>query len=321
MDPGSVEGGAENRAIGDGHGLAQWSYAIRDGARVGPGRRGVLFDLAASSGKQWSDLELQIQMIKNELDGPYGKGLINGTGGKSFNDVTTPKEASYIFQKIYEVAGVPNQAKRDTAAAAYYEKFKTIAPSANDAAGASTAGSSACTPTASTSDFAADGFVIYNQFDPKWAKLPYGSATIAAAGCGPSSMAMIITALTGQSVTPKETTAYADEKGMYTAAGSSWAIARVVAEHWGLKARNISKSAFAVNEVLNAGGLVITSGSGATPFTSGGHYITIRGVTASGKWKIGDSNGNKGRENSNKEWDPEYILDIANTGNVVAITK
>jgi len=304
MDPSAVEGN------GEGHGLAQWSF----------GRKQVLFDLAKEMKKSWSDLEVQIQMMKNELDGGYGKSLLTRKiDGKLFTEVTSPKDASYIFQKIYEAAGIPAQAKRDSAAAAYYEKFKGIAPSTPD--GAAVADGGSCTPTGSTSDFATDGFVIYNQFDPRWASLPYGSTTIAAAGCGPSSMAMIITALTGQSVTPKETTAYADEKGMYTAAGSSWAIARVVAEHWGLKAKNIPNTVSAVNDVLKAGGLVVTSGSGATPFTSGGHYITIRGVTDSGKWKIGDSNGNKGRENSNKEWDPQYILDIANAGNVVAITK
>jgi hypothetical protein len=272
-------------------------------------------------GMKSSDLEPQIKMMQNELDDPYGARLVKGVAGRSFNDVTTPQEASYIFQKIYEVAGTPAQAKRDSAAVAYYEKFKGLAPSTDTAPSGGSSAPTACTPTASTSNFAADGFVIYNQFDPQWAKLPYGSTTIAGAGCGPASMAMVITALTGQSVTPKETTAYADERGMYTAAGSSWAVAKVVAEHWGLKANNISATVAAVNAVLNAGGLVVTSGSGATPFTSGGHYITIRGLTSGGKWKIGDSNGNIGGLNSNKEWDPAYILDIANKGNVVAITK
>jgi hypothetical protein len=310
MDPGAVE-----PSPGTGIGLAQWSSAN------GNQRKATLIQLAASMGKKSGDLEPQIKMMENELNGPYGASLLKA----GFNSVSTPQQASYIFQKVYEGAGTPNQAKRDSAAASYYEKYKSIAPSPVDTSttGSTTdpAAASKCAPTASTSNFAADGFVIYNQFDPQWAKLPYGSTTIAAAGCGPSSMAMVITALTGQSVTPKDTTAYADSKGMYTAAGSSWAIARVVAEHWGLKANNIANTVAAVNAVLNAGGLVVTSGRGATPFTSGGHYITIRGVTSSGKWKIGDSNGNIGGQNSNKEWDPQQILDIANAGNVVAITK
>jgi hypothetical protein len=135
-------------------------------------------------------------------------------------------------------------------------------------------------------------------------------------------MAMIITALTGKAVTPAETSAYAGSKGMYIpGSGSSWDVARVIADHWGLHAKNIDHSVVAINKVLQSGGLVITSGSGATPFTSGGHYITIRGVTSDGKWKIGDSNGQKGIANSKKTWDPQAILVTANAGNVVAITK
>src|SRR5581483_9508154 len=60
-----------------------------------------------------------------------------------------------------------------------------------------------------------DGFTIYSQYDPDWANKPYGDTTIAAAGCGPSAMAMIITALTGQSVTPDVTAAYADSQNLY----------------------------------------------------------------------------------------------------------
>lgn len=306
MNPGALQD------PGTGIGLAQWS-SDNDNPR-----KGNLLSLAFEMGKPWQDLEVQLTMIRNEINAGYGKSLLN----RGFNNVSTPQEASYVFQVIYEGAGKPEQAKRDNAAIGYYQAFKDLAPGStpidlivngNQCSSAANSGSA--------SAYADDGFKIYNQFDPKWGNLPYGSATIAQAGCGPSAMAMIITALTGKEVTPVETTAYADKRGMYTAAGSSWAIAPVVAENWGLKAKNIPRSVSAVNEVLRNGGLVVTSGSGASPFTSGGHYIMIRGVTPNGNWKIGDSNGNKGIENSKKEWTPEHILSIANAGNVVAITK
>ncbi len=296
MNPGSIE---DN---GEGHGLAQWSF----------GRKATLFTLASSQSKPWQDLEVQITMMRNELNNPYGGSLVKA----GFEGVSTPQQASFIFQKVYEGASQPAQEKRDAAAVAYFEKFKNLAPTTGGSAP-----TQPCAPAASASSFASDGFVIYNQFDPKWAKLPFGSATIAAAGCGPSAMAMVITALTGKQVTPAETTAYANTKNLYTSAGSSWSVAPVLAEHWGLKAKNISASVAAINAVLTSGGLVVTSGSGASPFTSGGHYITIRGLTDDGKWKIGDSNGNIGGKNSNQAWDPKHILDIANAGNIVAITK
>jgi hypothetical protein len=299
FNPAAIEGN------GEGHGLAQWSY----------GRKTALFNLANAEGQKWSDLTLQFKMIRKELNASYGKSLISA----NFVDVKTPKDASYIFQKVYESAGTPNQANRDNAAESYYKKFKDLAPG-NGITDDSTGGS--CSGGANGSAFTDDGFVIYNQFDPQWGSKAYGSSTIAASGCGPSSMAMIITALTGKKITPIETVAFANTKGLYIPGqGSSWDVAPVLAEHWGLHAKNITKSVAAINKVLQSGGLVITSGSGSTPFTSGGHYITIRGVTSDGKWKLGDSNGQKGIANSKKDWDPQAVLVNANADNVVAITK
>jgi hypothetical protein len=313
LNPKAIEGN------GEGHGLAQWSYD----------RKTKLFSLAQSEGKSWSDLSLQFKMMKNEIGGAYyGQKLLTSTfviGSKAikFTEVTEPTQASYIFQNIYEGAGTPAQEVRDNAAEGYYRDFKDLAPSSSDATSDSSCGGN----TGEASDFAKDGFTIYNQFDPRWAEKPYrgngGSSTIGDAGCGPSSMAMIITALTGKTVTPADTVAYANEQNdIYVPGdGSDHKVSRVLAAKWGLKAKNIDSSVTAVNTVLKEGGLVITSGSGATPFTSGGHFITIRGVAPSGKWMIGDSNGQVGIKNSDKEWDPQYILDIANKGNIVAITK
>jgi hypothetical protein len=288
--------------------LAQWSG----------GRRNDLFAFAKSEGKQWSDIALQFSMIQKEINASYGSGLISA----GFMGVTTPKQASFIFQKVYEGAGKPNQAHRDSAAEAYYQKFKDLAPSA-PTADTSSSTAQECTPTTvDKTSFTDDSFVIYNQYDPKWAKIPFGSKTIGEVGCGPSSMAMIITALTGKSVTPAQTGPYADSQHMYVEGyGSSWTLASVLAKHWDLQSKNIPATVDAINAVLNAGGLVITSGTGATPFTGGGHYITIRGISESGKWMIADSNGSDGLANSNKEWVPQYILDIANKGNFTAITK
>jgi peptidase C39-like protein len=258
---------------------------------------------------------LQLKLVADEIDAYYGKALL----ADDFGTVSDPKTASYIFMHVYEKAGNPKQAVRDNAAQKYYEKFKSLAPDA-------TAGGDGAVSCESANGDAADvtdsGFVVYNQYDPKWANKAYGSSTIGDSGCGPSAMAMIITALTGKRVTPEDTSKYAGSKGMYIPGnGSDWAVAGVLAEHWGLKAKNIDNSVSAINAVLKSGGMIATSGSGAAPFTRGGHYIAIRGLTDSGKWKIGDSNGKAGTANSQKEWDPRHILDIANAGNIVAITK
>jgi hypothetical protein len=130
---------------------------------------------------------------------------------------------------------------------------------------------------------------------------------------------MIVTALTGQRVTPAETAAYAGSQGMYIpGVGSSWSVAPVIAKHYGLKAEAIGASVTKVNEALAKGGLVVAAGHGALPYTSGGHYIAIRAVTASGKWKVGDSGH---RNTSDKEWDPATIMSNTGGGSVYAIYK
>jgi len=48
-----------------------------------------------------------------------------------------------------------------------------------------------------------------------------------------------------------------------------------------------------VIQVLKSGGLVIASGTGPIPFTSGGHILVIRGVDESGKWLLGDPGHNR----------------------------
>jgi len=164
-----------------------------------------------------------------------------------------------------------------------------------------------------------DGFAIYKQTDPAWKNKPYGSSTIGPSGCGPSAMAMIVTALTGNKVTPPEVADVA--KSMYVeGAGSSWQIGPFVAQHYGLQSSAVGASVSKITEALLAGGLVVAPGDGADPFTKGGHYIVIRGVTASGKWKIGDSKGN-GAETSQKEWDPQTLVSQMHSGGVYAISK
>ncbi len=162
-----------------------------------------------------------------------------------------------------------------------------------------------------------DGFIVYSQYDPVWKNSPYGSSTVGVAGCGPSAMAMIITNITHQRVTPVDTANYAASKGLYIdGEGSSWSIGPVLAQHWSLKSEPVGNNKVKIVQALQAGKLVIAAGHGPEPFTTGGHFIVIRGVTASGKFKVGDS----GHSNtSDKEWDPDQIISHMSGGSAYAI--
>lgn len=167
---------------------------------------------------------------------------------------------------------------------------------------------SGCTGSVVATDFASN-MTIYKQTDKPWASDPYGTSTVAEEGCGPTAMATIITALTGQSVTPRETAAYGMAHG--TAApppggGSYRNIPAVLAPNWGLSTEKIDADVAAINQALAKGRLVMMSGMGPLPFSNNGHFIVIRAVTAEGKWRIANS---MYQETNSIEYDPAYILD------------
>lgn len=85
-----------------GLGLAQWTW--------NPGRAKDLLDMADSMNKNWYDAEVQLTLIKKELDGSYyGPRLISAgfnDDSKSAEDLTT------IFHNIYEGSNDQNMDRR-----------------------------------------------------------------------------------------------------------------------------------------------------------------------------------------------------------------
>ena len=88
--------------------------------------------------------------------------------------------------------------------------------------------------------------------------------------------------------------------------GSSHAITDL-ASGYGLKVRDYGRPSIAeINKALKEGVMFQVAGSGPVPFSGGGHFIGIRGVTDSGKWLIFDS-AHKGQGTNEREWDPMEI--------------
>lgn len=178
-------------------------------------------------------------------------------------------------------------------------------------------------------------FPFYAQGDERWGELNYGPSgidnvdsgygNIKQAGCGPSSFAMMATALLGKEILPNETSDIAGKAGLHVkGAGSSHDITKILAENYGLEYEDLSgrdNMIEVISQYLKDGWMIHTSGQGSEPFTSGGHYIGIRGITDDGKWLIADSNGQKGKSNTlEKEWDPQDIINAGmKLGNVHAI--
>lgn len=301
-----------------GFGIAQWTFT---------GRQQPLVDMGKSSGRAPNDLSLQLDYSWWEMETQSGQSM----SLEEFKATTTPEDAAWIFHRDYEVSAdseVFVKQVRGGNANEIFNQFKDIIKDGAAGSTGSATGAVCAAPSGTGEDslFTADGFPVYNQFDEKWqSTLMSSGETIAVAGCGPSSMASIISALTKKTVTPVDTVKYINENRpelFIAGVGSSHDITPVLSAQWGLKADRIGRDLNLINSSLREGKLILTSGSGASPFTKGGHIIVIRGITADGKWKIADSNGEAGITNSDKEWEPNdiYVNMATTSGNVWAIS-
>lgn len=146
----------------------------------------------------------------------------------------------------------------------------------------------------------------YNQTDKRWGSLPYGSSPILSAGCGPTSLAMVVSGLTDNKVTPDIVADWSYKNGHRAeGAGSYWSLMTDGGKHYGLNVEAVSRrNPNAILKALSDGYPVIVA-MGKGQFTNGGHFIVLRGVTENGKILIHDS---ASVERSNKEWDLSIIM-------------
>lgn len=325
INPEKVQGGSISKNPADagsnGWGIVQWTPA---NTKV----PGIVRD--AKINTPVYELSTQLEMVWDQLTGKAG-GYSETQAGNDVKGTTTVEDAVRAFQGDKQIGGKYFGFERPKDEGATLTKRISLANQVLHDFGGADAGTVIAAPGDSSANGCSssvgpgqdtkyiDGFTIYNQCDSSWANKPYGDSTICAAGCGPSAMAMIITALTDQRVTPDETTAYANSLGLHISGqGSSWRIAPDLAAHWHLNAQLIGANVAKITATLQSGGLVIVAGQGPLPFSSGGHYLVIRAVTSDGKWKVGDSGHNN---TSDQKWDPQQLVTYMNDGSAYAITK
>ena len=152
--------------------------------------------------------------------------------------------------------------------------------------------------------------VYYNQLDSKWANTMYGySGTIGQAGCGPTALAIIVSTLTDKIVTPVDAANWAVANGHRCEGdGSYHTVIPSGAKYYGLKVEGAKKNeGQKLVDALSEGKLI---GALMNPghFTSYGHFIVLRGVTADGKILVADPSS---YTRSEKEWDLSIILNEA----------
>lgn len=134
--------------------------------------------------------------------------------------------------------------------------------------------------------------VVYYQTDPRWRNIPYAAkgenSTIGSAGCGPSSMAMVLATWVDKNVTPKTECAWSLANGYKCLNGGTYySYIPPAAQRYGLNAYRLNYSNIYGNstsdyhaqakKLIEAGHLIIAC-MGKGTWTSSGHYILVYNI-------------------------------------------
>lgn len=151
--------------------------------------------------------------------------------------------------------------------------------------------------------------MYYNQMDERWADIMYGtSSTIGQGGCGPTSMAIVVSTLTGEAHDPVELARWFVANGHRCEGNGSYhSLIPAAASAYGLSCEK-NLDAQEIVDALSSGKLVVVI-MNKGHFTRGGHFIVLRGVTSEGKILVADP-ASYGR--SEQEWDLSIIMDESN---------
>ena len=152
--------------------------------------------------------------------------------------------------------------------------------------------------------------VYFNQGEEPWASGSYGGGTISAKGCGPTALAIVVSTLTGNTVTPQTMADYAMVRGDYVSGkGTSHEFPTHAARHWGLSVERVKREQVNyVMERLKDGALAVVICAENTISGSSGHYIVLTGVTEDGYITIADPGS---RSRTGNLYSPQTIQSYA----------
>ena len=156
--------------------------------------------------------------------------------------------------------------------------------------------------TNSGGSYPANGMQIPHYLQTDYGNIPYGGGSIASSGCGPTSFAMIASYLTDTTITPADAVAWCGNSYYMPGVGTYWSYFQAAANHFGCGSVTQTSDANQVLQALSEG-LPFISSQRAGLFTSGGHFIVLRGVTADSKVLVNDPNDNSSKNYINREFD------------------
>lgn len=143
---------------------------------------------------------------------------------------------------------------------------------------------------------------IYYQNNPNcdWGSFN-SSETVADSGCGFTSVAMILTYFTGSEITPTSVVNRYKDSYFQPGSGMRHSLAIQIANDYNLSVSSTNSASSVVN-ALKEGRVVLArgpeSGYSGGLFSSGGHFIVLRGIDDSGKIYVNNPNYYRQDENT-----------------------
>ena len=145
-----------------------------------------------------------------------------------------------------------------------------------------------------------NGFKYFSQYNKKWRDKNYSSGknkgTIGSAGCGPASMSMVVSQLSGQSVTPDVMADYARQNGYRDEGGTNSKFMETAGSKYGINNTRLDHptSSEVISQIKKGNPVILNGvgdGSPNSPYTSKGHYIVAVGVDSKGNVIVNDPRG------------------------------
>ena len=121
------------------------------------------------------------------------------------------------------------------------------------------------------------------QWDERWGYAPYGTDIIAVCGCGPTTLSMVLSGLTGdKTLTPAKLAEYGTEHNYLTEENDTkWSFMTEVCKEWGVNCKEgVLDKAEVLKELEEGHPIVCSVGPG--DFTQNGHFIVLAGVNEDG---------------------------------------
>ena len=270
---------------GGGYGLAQWTSSDR---------KQTLYNRTKKSGLNIDDLKTQLDYEEEELRGSGWNG--NDSLKAQWESATeaTLKAAALAYCNGFERAASENcNSIRENNAQSIYDKYKNYVKPKVTAGSGGTVNSSDNSESGGypngtfTSSIGNRTYKQFEQWTGDYAEKSYWDGTMHDSGCGPTSIAILVSGLTNPNISPYDVATKMDTDWGFTGPEPM----KDIMSKYGLSPRSIdSPSSNDITDALSRGEVMIVHVNKNTQFTSSnsGHYITIVDYNAQGEVYIID---------------------------------